>query len=134
MNVPQRVNPDAGLPALGGDARRDHYSASVVLLVFLAAVLVGVGIVSSIDYWKASAEPAQAEFAVDPNTAPWWELTAVPRIGPATAMKIVDARRRLADGGHPVFKSAGDLDVVRGIGPVTVQRIAPYLRFGVDRP
>ena len=111
----------------------DGYSASVVLLAFLAAV-VGAGGACSLDFRRASAEPAQAEFAVDPNTAPWWELTAVPRIGPATAMKIVDARRRLADGGHPVFESAGDLDVVRGIGPVTVQRIAPYLRFGVDRP
>lgn len=61
---------------------------------------------------------------VDPNTAPEAVLLALPRIGPARAGAIVEARRRT------VLRSPGDLDrQVRGFGPVTVRAVEPYLRF-----
>jgi DNA uptake protein ComE-like DNA-binding protein len=77
---------------------------------------------------------------IDPNVAPWWELTVVPGIGEVTAKKIVEyreARRRKRDpasGTHAgridVFQRTADLQRVKGIGPKTAARIEPYLMFG----
>lgn len=66
--------------------------------------------------------------SVDPNTAPWWELTALPDIGEGTARKIVEYREAHADR-SPVFRRPDDLEPVPGIGPKTIRRISPYLRF-----
>lgn len=69
---------------------------------------------------------------LDPNAAPWWELSALPRLGEATAQRIVDHRRKAAaeQPGRPVFRDARDLEDVRGIGPKTVAALSPHLRFG----
>ncbi|MFQ5414317.1 MAG: ComEA family DNA-binding protein [Phycisphaerae bacterium] len=69
---------------------------------------------------------------IDPNTAPWWELAALPDIGPTIAHRMVSYRKAAAsarDGGVPVFVTPSDLARVRGIGPKTVERIAPFLAF-----
>ena len=66
--------------------------------------------------------------AIDPNTAPWWELTALPDIGEGTARKIVEYREAHADR-SPVFRRPDDLEPVPGIGPKTIERISPHLRF-----
>ena len=66
--------------------------------------------------------------SVDPNTAPRWKLTALPDIGEGTARKIVEYREVHADR-SPVFRRPDDLQSVPGIGPKTIQRISPYLRF-----
>lgn len=71
---------------------------------------------------------------VDPNVAPWWELTVLPRIGEHIAHGIVRYRGSVADSAGPVedfraFRCPADLERVSGIGPVTVQRTARYLRF-----
>ena len=68
------------------------------------------------------------EFRLDPNGAPWWELTILPGIGPALARRIEKHRNGISDN-RPVFQSEHDLDAVTGIGPRTITRIAPYLRF-----
>lgn len=61
---------------------------------------------------------------VDPNAATVEALEGLPHIGPTLARRIVDAR------GDGPFRSAEDLRVrVRGIGPATLARIAPYLQF-----
>lgn len=71
---------------------------------------------------------------VNPNTAPWWELTVLPGVGEVTAKKIVDyrdtRRRELALPDHaPVFRSAADLKQVKGIGPKKSAGMEPYLVF-----
>ena len=69
---------------------------------------------------------------IDPNTAPWWELTALPRIGEVLARKIV-AYRETHQAAHeksPVFARAEDLQRVPGIGPKTVTRLRPHLTIG----
>jgi len=68
---------------------------------------------------------------VDPNSASAQELARLPHIGDTLAQRIVqyrDARRpNSADG--IVFRQAGDLDAVPGIGSKLVEQMAPFLRF-----
>jgi len=73
--------------------------------------------------------------AVNPNTAPWWELAVLPQVGEVTARRIV--AHRVAAGSAPgpkakrerVFAAPADLERVHGVGPKTVRRAAPYLAF-----
>jgi len=86
-----------------------------------------------------AVEPAlvdQVDRRIDPNTASWAELTALPGIGETLARRIVRYRESRAGAGalaptRPavVFRCPEDLAQVRGIGPKTVARIAPYLKF-----
>jgi DNA uptake protein ComE-like DNA-binding protein len=71
---------------------------------------------------------------VDPNTAPWWELTVLPGVGEVTAKRIVDYRdtRRCelaVPDDAPVFRSAADLQQVKGIGPKKSKGMESYLVF-----
>jgi competence protein ComEA len=62
---------------------------------------------------------------LDPNTASAAELARLPRIGMRLAKEIL-ADREL----RGFFGSAAELDRVAGIGPATVRRLEPFLRFG----
>lgn len=75
----------------------------------------------------APAPPGLA--SINPNTAPWLELMVLPDIGETTARKIVEYRDAHA-ARMPVFNRPADLEPVSGIGPKTIERIGPYLRFG----
>jgi competence ComEA-like helix-hairpin-helix protein len=59
---------------------------------------------------------------LDVNTARRDDLTALPRVGPSLAEKILDERARR--GG---FRSVEELHSVKGIGPKTLARLAPLL-------
>jgi len=61
---------------------------------------------------------------VNLNTASRRELDKLPRIGPVTAARIIEYREK--NGG---FNSPNDLLNVKGIGPKTLERLLPYLRF-----
>lgn len=63
---------------------------------------------------------------INPNTADMASLQRLAGIGPAKARAIV-AYRRLP--GAAAFRSAGDLEAVRGIGPTIAGRIEPHLAF-----
>jgi competence protein ComEA len=69
-----------------------------------------------------NAEPLDAPFQVDINSAEWTELMQLPEIGEALARRIVESRKQV---GH--FRSIDDLDHVPGIGPKTLDKIRPYL-------
>jgi len=78
--------------------------------------------------------PPPLQTKINPNTAPWWELTVLPGVGPTAAQSIVDYRRRADElqpqhRTTPVFTRPADLAEVHGIGPKTVTRIGPYLTF-----
>lgn len=66
-------------------------------------------------------EPDRA--LVDVNTATAEALEAVPGIGPVLAGRIVAYRAQ-----HGPFQSVAELEAVRGIGPRTLERLAPHLR------
>lgn len=71
-----------------------------------------------------------ADTRVDPNTATAAELMHVPGIGEVTAKNIIDYRQKhRSNSGQPVFRSSDDLIRIRGIGPKTVEKMRPQLRF-----
>lgn len=56
------------------------------------------------------------------NQATAEELQALPRIGPKLARRVVELRRR-----RGAFRSVGELQRVKGIGPRTVERLRPLV-------
>ncbi|MHC4698026.1 MAG: ComEA family DNA-binding protein [Planctomycetota bacterium] len=76
---------------------------------------------------SAIRNPQSAISGVDPNVAPWWELTVLPRVGETLARAIVEHREGCQN--SPAFVHPSDLQAVRGIGPKTAQRVAPYIRI-----
>ena len=65
-----------------------------------------------------------ANLRINVNTATTKELEKLPGIGPVLARRIVEYRQQ-----HGYFRQLSDLLLVRGIGPKTLQRIAPYVAF-----
>jgi competence protein ComEA len=95
-------------------------------------MLAGLAIVGALGLLAASLggssakgpSPAVLDLVLDPNTAPAEVLAALPRFGPAMTERMVAARDE-----RP-FSSLEDLqDRVRGVGPVTLARLAPHLRI-----
>jgi competence protein ComEA len=68
------------------------------------------------------AAPLVARFQVDINQADWPELAQLPDVGAVLAQRIVDSR--LKEGS---FVDHDDLLRVNGIGPLTLEKIKPYL-------
>lgn|GEM_PF-1764582 len=62
--------------------------------------------------------------AVDLNTADSTALQELPGVGPATAEKIIAHREQVGQ-----FQSLADLDAVSGIGPATLERLAPLVTW-----
>ncbi len=98
------------------------------------AMFVVVALVAMSAYWVVRggprgelieidrAGPLEARFQVDINKAEAPELAELPEIGPTLAQRIVDTRAQSGP-----FRDHDDLRRVRGIGPVTLERIRPYL-------
>ncbi len=63
------------------------------------------------------------EMGLDPARDPAIAFDAVPGIGPATAAAIV------AEAARAPFRTAGDLQRVRGVGRRTAAALAPHLRL-----
>jgi len=70
---------------------------------------------------------APLDSRLDPNCASAAELVLLPGVGPVTAQRIVQSRRRQGR-----FADAAALARVRGVGRRTVDRLAPLLRFDGD--
>jgi competence ComEA-like helix-hairpin-helix protein len=66
----------------------------------------------------------QATDRIDPNTASAASMVRLSGIGPTRAASIIEYRD---SHGPESFKTADDLDMIRGIGPGTIRRIAPDL-------
>lgn len=67
------------------------------------------------------ATPLADDEKLDPNRAPDVELQRLPGVGPVLARTLTEHRRETP------FRRMDDLLEVRGIGPATLRRIAPYL-------
>lgn len=74
------------------------------------------------------SEPVQkleAGRTLDVNTATAEQLQLLPGIGPSRAAAIIAERER-----NGPYRTVEDLARVRGIGPVTVENLRPYVRIG----
>ena len=121
---------------------KDPTTLATVRLLLVSWLLAAVCL-ATVGGKKSEKPPTSVRAnAVNPNDAPWWELTVLPEVGPALARQIVDYREKRrssaeASSNEVVFRSASDLDAVRGIGPKTIARLAPHLCFdgaGLTKP
>lgn len=94
----------------------------IVLCAVALALLSGKG--HSIASGADAARVRSAEEKINPNTASVASMRRLPMIGPVRAAAIVEYRRRH---GPAPFRTPRDLIKVRGIGPHTVELIAPLL-------
>jgi competence ComEA-like helix-hairpin-helix protein len=100
-----------------------------VAAVFIAGSLLAIG-----GYWVwqgrirgrlveiERAEPIAIETKIDINQADWPELCLMPGIGESLAQRIVEDRTE-----NGPFLELSDLRRVRGIGPITLEGMKPYL-------
>lgn len=97
--------------------------AQVALVVFLAVLF---GLLAFRGYGNhlgaRPTEPSPTDL-IDLNSADQSEIAQVPGVGPKAAEAIVDHRRL-----HGPFKSVDELRNVRGIGPVTFEKIRDRFR------
>ena len=114
------------------------YSQRRVLLVLLSILCVALIVRYALNpVYVSDPQPAvparYGELAdkIDPNTADWQALAALPGIGERRARDIVAYRERVR-GGDPsrvVFDAPGDLLYVKGVGAAMVSALQPFLVF-----
>ncbi len=111
-----------------------RYKPQIVVCALVVALLAGGAYYSSRasetapkTVYSTSLDEARVEaqtpLLVDVNTAAAKELEELPGVGPSTAEKIVEYRRR-----HGSFKSVNELEEVPGIGPKTLEKIKPFAK------
>ena len=112
------------------------------LILLLAVLLVGLCVRYAFNRsYVSDPQPVQGSRAgelasrIDPNSASWEELAAIPSLGEKRSRAITDYRDgvRARDPAAVVFRSANDLMRVKGIGRATADNLKPYLIFPADR-
>lgn len=105
-----------------GRAEMQWLGYSLVAAGFFVAVLIGR--VGTVPVGAAASEGPRlqpASHRINPNTAEWSDLAALPGVGRTLAKRLVAYRQaqraRLSDPQAVVFRSAQDLQAVPGIGP-----------------
>ncbi|VTR92364.1 competence protein helix-hairpin-helix repeat protein : Competence protein ComEA helix-hairpin-helix repeat protein OS=Fervidobacterium nodosum (strain ATCC 35602 / DSM 5306 / Rt17-B1) GN=Fnod_1704 PE=4 SV=1: HHH_3: HHH_3 [Gemmata massiliana] len=115
----------ASLPpvANASGASAPSRSAQAALGVFLA-VLLGLLVIRGYGnrFGARPTEPVAVDLT-DLNTASQIELAQVPGVGPKMAEAIVDHRHL-----HGPYKSVEELRSVRGIGPITFEKVRSHFR------
>jgi hypothetical protein len=80
--------------------------------------------------------PRYAELAdrIDPNTADWPTLAAIPQLGEKHARAIVAYRTQFLSQHRQraAFLAPRDLLNIKGIGPATLENLRPYLIYPGD--
>jgi DNA uptake protein ComE-like DNA-binding protein len=118
-----------------------NYSQRRALLLLLSVLLVVLCIRFALNRQfvptpqaPEGARAGELATRIDPNTADWQTLAAIPGLGEKRSKDIVAFRERMRGGnsGRPIFQRASDLRRIRGIGPATVANIEPYLIFPAD--
>lgn len=71
----------------------------------------------------------QAE-KLNSNTASVYKLAELPSLGPKKAQQIIDYRQRyVVEGKEKAFKTAEDMENIKGIGGKTIDKIRQWLVF-----
>lgn len=106
---------------------RDRWFFAVLALVIL--LLLGIQF-ARLAGWGLKPleivrpESRKYEFQLEVNSASWVEWMQLEGIGEATARKIVADREK-----NGPFNSVDDVVRVSGIGPATLEKIRPWLRW-----
>lgn len=109
--------------------------ALFLLLSILCAALLVKAILNPVyiadPQVTAGARAAELATQLDPNTATWEELAAIPTLGEKRAKAIVDYREKALakKPDQTVFNGPDDLTRIKGIRKATASNIAPYLTF-----
>ncbi len=108
------------------------------------AFLVGVGLCLALALGFAAGTLRRGEEAtarptperINPNEAPAASLMRLPQIGAARARAIVVHRQSVSGpaGRQPAFRTANDLEQIKGIGPAIVEDVRPWLQFRDEPP
>ncbi len=121
---PQNPNPIGSNP---GPLLRRLDQATVALLLAVSLLLMALAVWTR--HWQGRgsieidhAPPQGIDFRVDINRADWPELALLPDVGETLARRIVESRQR--DG---LFLDQQDLLRVPGIGPLTLEKMRPFL-------
>jgi competence ComEA-like helix-hairpin-helix protein len=109
--------------------------ALILLLAILCCVL-GVRLLFNPAYIadpqvSAGARSNEVATQLDPNSATWEELAAIPTMGEKRAKAIVAYREKQLEHrpNDVIFKTADDLTHVKGIAKATASNVKPYLLF-----
>ncbi|MBL8762526.1 MAG: helix-hairpin-helix domain-containing protein [Phycisphaerae bacterium] len=113
---------DSSHPCDEVDLRADRMVAALLLVA--SFVVLGVVLLDRRERGRGGARAS----AIDLNSASLAEIELLPEIGPALAARIVESREK--DG---AFRSARDLDRVRGIGEGTIERVTPLVECVMPR-
>ncbi len=144
--VPPRASPGT---ASSTDATPDAHSAEnwgwtrphqigIGGLAFICLIFLFVQLIHRPVYWNSRVAIVHGTGAgpplqrtIDPDTASFASLQRLPGIGPSRAAAVVMWRTRYQKlhPDSPAFLKLSDLHHIRGFGPATLRRLAPYLRF-----
>ncbi len=108
--------------------RAADFDTAFLIAVIFCMLLSVVFAVCFFD--NASDDTAKLEGRINPNIAEQAALLALPGIGRSKAAAIVSYRKQFAEEPNKAaFKTAEDLQNIKGIGEKTVENIKPFLRF-----
>jgi competence protein ComEA len=117
--------------APGHDAEDRLIQSSAFAVAVLACVaLAGAWLPGVSRHAQRLVRPVLDE-KINPNHAACVSLARLPGIGPTRAAMIVAHRERFAraNGRATAFGRPEDLAIIKGIGPATVEKMRPWLRF-----
>ena len=118
--VAPAVNPVPTPPAALAERSRSAQLALAFLLGIVSALL-GVKLWHGRQTRPLDESLSSYSYRIDLNRATANEISQLPRVGPAMANRIVDARP---------FASMDDLNRVPGFGPMTREKVIPHVTVG----
>lgn len=106
----------------------------MLIIFFLATTLFMSAVVMAgrdRHWWMPKTEiagslvPEDIKIKLDANSAPWYELVLLPKLGEAKAKAIVAYREKYGS-----FKTIDDLANVQGIGTAVIEAIQGHITIG----
>ncbi|MDA1165205.1 MAG: helix-hairpin-helix domain-containing protein [Planctomycetota bacterium] len=137
-SVSQAVDPPAADASITNEpssclwlTNRDQWLVVVVAVVVVVLLGLKWTQLKHVDRSAIVLQRASEDigYQIDLNSATWVELTQLRGIGVTYARRIVEDREESGP-----FSSIDDLQRVRGIGPITVEKNRRWLRVGTPVP
>jgi len=123
MQMPQKQSGDPS-----PTKRQLHIIFFLATTLFMSAVVIAG---RDRHWWMPKTEIAGSpvtediKIRLDANSAPWYELVLLPKLGEAKAKAIVAYREK-----HGRFKTIDDLANVQGVGTAIVDAIKDHITVG----